>query len=88
MGYLPISSLVERIPIKERVDIRNVKTKSDKIIRISPEEKRNLMNGILHGIERDKVRKPVKRKSWNIMTNEEIDMNNKKPTSTENDLMT
>ena len=51
MGYLPISSIIEQIPIKERVDIRNVKRKSDRIIRISPEEKRNLMNGILKRIE-------------------------------------
>ena len=43
------------------VDIRNVRKKLDKIIRISSQEKRNLMNRILHSIESEPVDKPVRK---------------------------
>ena len=69
MGYLPVSSIVEQIPIKERVDIQNVRKKSDRVIRISSEDKRNLMNGILQSIENQELQKPLKKITWKDMTN-------------------
>ena len=48
-----------------------MRKKSDKIIRISSEEKRNLMNGILRGIENEKLDKPQKRVTWDKMTDVE-----------------
>ena len=77
MGYLPILSIVERIPIKERVDIRKVRRKSDRIIRTSSEEKRNLMNGILANIEREPLTKDSKKITWEDLTN----VNNEKQQS-------
>ena len=69
MGYLPVSSIVEQIPIKERVDIQNVRKKSDRVIRISSDDKRNLMNGILQSIENQELQKPLKKITWKDMTN-------------------
>ena len=51
------------------VDIRNVKRKSDRIIKISPEEKRNLMNGILKRIEDKPLTTYTKKVTWDDMTN-------------------
>ena len=53
------------------VDIRKVRRKSDKVIRTSPEEKRNLMNGILRNIENQPLVKSTKQVTWNDMTNKE-----------------
>ena len=43
------------------VDIQNVRKKSDRVIRISSEDKRNLMNGILQSIENQELQKPLKK---------------------------
>ena len=61
------------VDVHGTVDIRNVKKKEDKIIRISSEEKRNLMNGILHDIEKDQRESSepqTKKVTWKDMTNE------------------
>lgn len=58
------------------VDIRNVKTKQDKISRTGSEEKRNLMDGILHNIEEEQNRNlkvQPKKVSWKQMTNEHVE---------------
>ena len=51
------------------VDIQNVRKKSDRVIRISSDDKRNLMNGILESIENQELQKPLKKITWKDMTN-------------------
>ena len=57
------------ILFNKTVDIRNVKKKSDKVIRISPEEKRNLMDGILKNIENQPLIKNTGKGTWQNVTN-------------------
>ena len=38
IGYTPVQALLDLIPIKERVEIEKMRTKTEKLLRINPSE--------------------------------------------------
>lgn len=59
--------------IRQNVDIRNVRKKHFRVIRISSGEKRNLMNEILQGIKNEQIQpSPVKKVTWKDVTDEKL----------------
>ena len=64
-----VIAIIMSVVSMDFVDIQNVRKKSDRVIRISSDDKRNLMNGILESIENQELQKPLKKITWKDMTN-------------------